>query len=117
MSTYHVSCDSCRVIIINNHACHEIGCRGVLIFTRRGQKYQQFRVWSLDLWGDEVNDRSCIGRVMVPQDASDRAIIKALKRKGWVNPKCHYDSFSIEGDEHFMSIDYKHKPIYQLEGT
>lgn len=101
---------------INNVGTHEIGCHGVLIFTKRGRKYQQFRVWSLDLWGDEVNDRSCIGRVMVPQDASDRAIIKALKRKGWVNPKCHYDSFSIEGDERSLNIDYKHKPIYQLEG-
>jgi hypothetical protein len=110
-----VSCDHCRASVINNVGTHELGCTGALNFIRGGRKYQRVRVWSLDMWGDDVNDRHSLGYIMVLLDCSDRALIKALKRRGWVNKKLHYKSFSIDGDELVFYIEYKQKPVFQCE--
>ena len=114
-TTYKVSCDHCRATIINGVGTHELGCMGTLNFIRGGRKYQRVQVWSLDMWGDEVNDRHSLGHVMVLKNASDRAIIKALKHRGWINKKLHYNSFDIDGDELVFYIVHKQETLFQCE--
>jgi hypothetical protein len=69
--------------------------------------------------GFEVNDRSGCGTIELPVDFSDHDLIQALIEAdilgsfgGQVK-----DVFTIDGDESWISIDYKRngKPFLQLE--
>jgi hypothetical protein len=120
---HHYKCDNCNLAMINGTFCHETGCHGVMRLTylhdRKKRERGVFEVWSLDVYGNqrdgfEVNDRSKIGSVFSVVD-DDNYIIKSLKRADIINKKCHYSSFSIDGDERSLYVDYKGKPLLQLE--
>ena len=113
--SYKVSCENCNALVINGMGTHEDPCSGTLTFTNSGRKYTMLRVCSLDMWGDEVNDRHSLGYIMVPLDCSDRTIVKALKDKELINGKLHYKSFTIDGDVSTFHIMYKQKPMFQCE--
>lgn len=58
--------------------------------------------------------------IVIEENASDRDIIKLLKRKGVINPKCRYASFQIDGEKDFvLYITYcpKWYPICELRCT
>ena len=119
---YRYKCDSCQSAIINGKPCHESGCNGSFVLTNRNRKFEQFRVWTLDVWGNkrdgfEVNDRSERGRVVLPIDSTDRQIIGTLKQRGYLRKGLHVNSFEIEWDENGYSIDWKNssEPLLQLE--
>jgi hypothetical protein len=87
----------------------------------RNKTYALYKVYSLDVWGNaregfEVNDRSGAGQVTVLLD-DDKALIKALKKAGLLNPKAHFKSFDIDGDDRTVMVDWNKtsEPLYQLE--
>ena len=116
-----VKCNECNAVSINGTACHEKSCTSYLILTdSKKREYGKFKVYSLDVWGNkkdgfEVNDRSQSGKILTKLD--DKSIIKALKKENFLNKKCHFKSFSIDGDDTFISIDAAKtgEPLYELE--
>lgn len=121
---YRVKCQNCAVVIVNGTACHETGCNGVMEYRRNGVTFAIYRVWALDVLGNtrdgyEVNDRSEITRIKIRLDGHDHAEIRALKRAKLLNPKTHFSSFAVHGDDHCIMIDSKRdgRPLYQLELT
>jgi hypothetical protein len=84
-------------------------------------KAGKWDVYSLDVWGNEedgyeVNDRSKIGTVALPPDYTDEYLLKTLKAEGLINySKKHLRHIEIEGDDFSISIDYKGRPMFQLE--
>ena len=81
-----------------------------------------WRVFSLDVWGNardgyEVNDRSGIGKVRLPDDATNEQIVRALKDAGILRKTVRMSQIAIDGDDMFISIDQAKdgKPVFQLE--
>ena len=115
-----VKCNDCNALIINGKPCHETGCNGIFLLTKRGKEHRLVEVWSLDVWGNhregfEVNDRCKMGQVTIPLDMTDKAIIKALKKNDFISKRTWYSSFSIDDGERTLTIDYKQEPFLQLE--
>jgi hypothetical protein len=118
-------CNSCNAAVINGHASHEHKCTGKFIFINKGRTYERYTVWSLDTLGNpkdgfEVNDRSKLGTITVPENPSDRAIIKALKEKEFIpNKRLQTRSFKIDVQnwDYNIDIDWKRtgEPLFQLE--
>jgi len=81
----------------------------------------KYRVYSLDVWGNdddgyEVNDRSKIGNVSFPDNASDKEVIASLVAEGLARASTKdLKHISIDGDDEFFTIDFKGKPVFQLE--
>lgn len=121
---FKVKCNSCAVSVINGLPCHESGCNDAFIFTKRGKDYRRFRVWSLDVWGNEregfeVNDRREAGSIIILDDSDDKTLLKALKKKNFINKKCHFKSFHLDGDNLSIYVDWRKNgfPLYQLEAV
>jgi len=120
-----IKCVGCNIAIINGNICHETGCHDVATFTDvRGKVFIKYRVFSLDVLGNvrdgfEVNDRSERGALMVPENATDNQIIRALKEKNLLNKKCRFSSFIIDGDAQKLCVDARKsgEPLYQLEAA
>ena len=83
------------------------------------------RVWSLDVWGNEkdgyqVNDRSeravkmCTAEIWNGKKTLIQWLKKALDDRG---NRAHTDSFTIDGDRFHRYIDYKGRPLFELEVT
>lgn len=72
----------------------------------------RYTIHNLDVWGNntdgyEVNDvYPSSGEIEATVETTDHELIKALKSTGHINPKCHYASFEIDGDEMNIYIDY-----------
>lgn len=78
---------------------------------------EAWTVWSLDVWGNdkegyEINDRSTIGSVEIPADATDKQVIKALVDAEYLKPRFRFD---IDGDDTVLYVEYKGRPVLQLE--
>lgn len=84
-------------------------------------KKNKWRVFSLDVWGNEedgyeVNNRFEVGSVSFTEDATDHQICLALKKEGLLRySKKHLKDVEIDGDDMWLSIDYKGRPELQLE--
>lgn len=124
MKKFRVSCDSCSASVIDNRAVHEAGClTGLLTFKANGKTYGRWKVWALDVWGNErdgfeVNDRSCLGSVMIPENATDATIIKALKKRGWIGANKRFGSFTIDGGDGrtgYINWRKNDEPLFELE--
>ena len=83
---------------------------------------QTWTIWTLDVWGNardgyNVNDRCKSGKIELPDDADDRAVVKALKADGWIKAGIHFSSIEIDGDDYGMHVSQArdNRPIYQLE--
>lgn len=79
-----------------------------------------FDVWSLDVWGNlregfEVNDRSKLGIIMIEENDSDKKIIQRLKTANYLHKFSKDKSFLVDGDELRFDIEFKNKPVLQLE--
>ena len=78
----------------------------------------KYDVYSLDVLGSnstgyEVNDLSNTGlQIELPEEYTDRDIIKALKEVDYLNKHCRYNSFEIDGDEYTLYVDYNTTKIY-----
>lgn len=119
-----VKCNNCTIAVINNVPCHEQGCHGTTIYIRNGRESIEFKVYGLDVWGNakdgfEVNDRHCVGSIVIPVNSENKDIIKALKANNLLRKGCHVRSFCIDGDDHSMTINATRdgEPIYDLEAA
>lgn len=79
-----------------------------------------WRVYSLDVWGNqrdgfEVNDRCNVGTIELPEDATDKQIIRAMVEQGYLRSSRFH--FAIDGDDMMMDIDHEPtgRPLYSLE--
>lgn len=121
LNALKVSCERCAATVINGTPCHEQGCTGQFVYTNaRGKRFWKWRIWSLDVWGNardgyEVNDRSQSGGMLTVADPSDHDLIKGLKERDKLNKRTHYKSYTTNGDDMAVSVDYKGMPCYQLE--
>jgi hypothetical protein len=82
----------------------------------------KWRVFSLDVWGNEkdgydVNDRRQVGTIDLKYKAfSDDQLLKALVDAGIATMKrSDKNHIFIDGGEDYISIDYKGKPVFQLD--
>ncbi len=114
-----VKCHQCHVLVINSTPYHETGCHGHFIFTKDKRTYLKYTVWLLDVLGNikdgfEVNDRSKLGSILVPEDCPDKTILKALKARDWLHNFSRFKSFSIDDSLH---VNWKNtnEPMFQLE--
>jgi len=119
---YTITCNGCQALVINGHASHEMGCNSGFIYTKRKKNYAKYRVFSLDVWGNntdgfEVNDRSHSGDILIPLDASDKDIIKTLKKSKFLYNRMRTKTFSIDGDDIMLYVEFAKttEPLYQLE--
>lgn len=117
-----VKCDSCQACTINGRPCHETGCTGRFTLEENGKSFALYKVFSLDVWGNEkegfdVNDRSSLGNITLPLDADDRTLVKGLKSEGIIGKFCKTKSFSIDGDDYSLNIDWasNSRPLFTLE--
>lgn len=76
---------------------------------------------TLDVWGNEkegyeVNDIRESGIFFRFKDfrVSKKALLKALKRVDYLKKNLKFSSFTVEGDDYGLFIDYKGMPVYQL---
>jgi alpha-tubulin suppressor-like RCC1 family protein len=81
-----------------------------------------YNVWLLDSWGNaeegwDVNDRSKVGTIALPKDASDTEIIVELKKHRYLSSKASEDDIAIGGDDMMITIDDAEtgEPLYTLE--
>ena len=67
--------------------------------------------------GFEVNDRSHRGDILIPLDASDKDIIRALKKSGMLYNRMRTKSFRIDGDDVVMYVNLRNttEPLFELE--
>lgn len=101
----------------------ECGINGYTVYVNsKGRKYAEFNVWALDVWGNkrdgfEVNDRSRVGVIMLPLDASTREILTALGKAGYLKQRIRTTSVTIDGDELNMHLGAcrSGEPLLQLE--
>ena len=81
----------------------------------------KWNVYSLDVWGNaedgyEVNDRSKVGSIDIDSTFSDNQLLKALVDAGIATmKKSDKNHIQIDGDDEWISIDYRGKPVFQLE--
>ena len=82
----------------------------------------KWRVFSLDVWGNandgyEVNDRSGVGTIQLPEEFTDAQLIRALKDAGIVRKTIRMSQVAIDGDDTWISIDDAKDgmPVFQLE--
>jgi hypothetical protein len=77
-----------------------------------------FRVWSLDVWGNDedgytVNDRREVGKISV-SNTENRTLFRALVNRDFLRPGAKVE---FDGDDEFISVDYANngEPVLQLE--
>lgn len=82
----------------------------------------KYNVYSLDVWGNEedgyeVNDRSFIGTIELYNEFTDQDVIQALLEADILNSFSGkvVDMFDIQSEEGHIDIDYKDKPLLELE--
>lgn len=82
----------------------------------------RFRLWNHDVWGNEKdgytsNDRCDTGITLcVSEDATDKAIIRALKAVDFLRKHLHFTKFTIDGDpEYSLYIEYLGRLICELQ--
>ena len=85
-------------------------------------KYFWWRVWGLDVWGNDedgydVNDRSEIKTIAIIEDAGDQEIIRTLAIEGILRVGTSLSEVSIGGDDMIITVDETEngKPILTLE--
>lgn len=72
---------------------------------------QSYTLWSYDVWGNEtdgfdVNDRSAYSRdVSMPDQPTDKHILLALKRCGYLLNSVKLSDLDISGDDICIYID------------
>lgn len=116
-----VKCHDCQVMCINGIPCHESGCHSPTIYIDdNGQELAKWHYLEHDVLGSkregyEVNDvYSSDIYFITPVDCSDKVIIRELKKHGVVNKHNHFNSFSIDGDDLTLQLEYKGYPFGQL---
>lgn len=87
-------------------------------------------VWSLDVWGNgkdgyEVNDRSALKRDFKIDDLlfeyigfnlqASRTFLNLLVNAGYLKKGLHLSSFTFDGSENTIYLNYKNKPLYEIE--
>ena len=77
-----------------------------------------YKIYSLDVWGNnkegyEVNDLCYSGlTIELPENFTDKQLIKAMKDVGFINTKCQFKSFNIEGEFETLYINYSTSKIH-----
>lgn len=77
-----------------------------------------YKIYSLDVLGNsksgyEVNDLCYSGlTIELPENFTDKQLIKAMKEAGFINVKCQFKSFSIDGDDMTLWVDYNTSKIH-----
>lgn len=84
-------------------------------------KLVTYNVHPLDVWGNardgwQVNDiYPSDGTIEVPEDATNKEIVTALKKEGLIKPNIHASSIEIDGEVGYtMNLEYRGKPAYEL---
>lgn len=118
-----VSCNNCQVRVINGHVCHEQACYEPTIYKKRNKSFIKFEVITLDVWGNEkegyeVNNAFTSGQsFIVPENATDKLILKHVKALGYLNKKTKFSSLVVHG-ENDLYIDWQKRgnnsPCLQL---
>lgn len=75
-----------------------------------------------DTWGNEkdgyeINDIRENGIFFIFKENSqvkNETILRALKRADYLKKSLRFSSFTVDGDDYGLFIDYKGMPIYQL---
>lgn len=77
-----------------------------------------YKIYSLDVWGNnkdgyEVNDLCFSGlTIELPENFTDKQLIKAMKEVGFINTKCQFKSFDIVNSIETLYIDYSTSKIH-----
>lgn len=80
----------------------------------------KYRIYSLDVWGNnregyEVNDLCSSGIVIeLKEGFTNKELIQAMKRAGYLNTKARFKSFNIEGDELALFINYNTSKVFNM---
>jgi hypothetical protein len=117
---YKVSCPECNAVVINNTACHEQGCTGVLQFKQGKHTLNQWDVWTLDVWGNawdgyEVNDRSLATTIKLSDTALERQIIQRLRQLGLLPRYSRKDTYVVDQpDDSHIYIELNGMPVIQM---
>lgn len=81
---------------------------------------KRFTVWSLDVLGNpedgfEVNDRCKVGSLELPDDATDKQVIKGMVSQGYLTSARF--KFDVDGDDVHIDIDHgpTGRPLFSLE--
>lgn len=78
---------------------------------------EKWEVWALDVWGNEedgytVNDRRRAGSILLPENATDERIFRAMSESGYMmRPE-----MKIDGDDGLFHIMSRYdEPVYMVE--
>lgn len=88
----------------------------------RPNPINRWRIWSFDVFEDKkgrigIGDRRTVGRVCLPDDASDKTIISELKKAGVLSRFATTKNVAFDGDDTMMFAQVKRNglPLLQLE--
>jgi len=123
---YRVKCNSCSMVVINGHPCHEIGCPNPITIYRdeKGREFNSFRLITYGVWGNykdgyEVNDCSKTGITLLLDDQCTKEdVVKGLKEKGFFSKRMRFSSVDLSwGHEHVCELTWAQteQPIGRLE--
>lgn len=79
-----------------------------------------YKIYSLDVWGNnrdgyEVNDLCFSGlTIELSDNFTDKELIKAMKEVGFINTKCQFKSFQIDGEDSTLYIQYNTSKVFSM---